>query len=120
MAGCQALFALALLALVPGDEKGRSAEPRSLAETETMAREELARVLRVDAADVQVLRSSPRTWPDAHLGCSVRKGLEEPRPVAGYEIVLGHQEKRYTYRADRLGQLRRCDRPSRPIDRIGG
>jgi len=118
MALVPGLLALALLAPAPRDEKERPAELRSLAETETLAREDLARSLRLDAADVLVLRSSPRTWPDASLGCLARKGFEEPKAVAGYEVVLGHEEKRYTYRADRFGHLRLCDTPPKPLDRI--
>jgi hypothetical protein len=112
------LLALVLLAPVVRDGKAAPAEPRSLAETETLARDELARSLRVEAASVRVVESAARTWPDKALGCGARKGLLEPQPVPGYEIVLGHEERRYTYRADGQGHLRRCDTPPKPIGRI--
>src|SRR5262249_23485400 len=115
----RALLVLFLLVPLARAEGEPSAQTRSLAETEALAREDLARSLRVDPADIQLVRSSPRTWPDETLGCAARKGLAEPRPLAGYEVVLGHEEERYTYRADRQGHLRRCEKPAKPIDRFG-
>ena len=91
----------------------------TLAETKMLAKRDLARRLALGEGELKVLASAPRTWPDASLGCVGRKGLEEPRLVPGYEVVLGHEQKRYTYRADRHGRLRRCDATGKPLSRIG-
>ena len=111
-----ALFAPA--AIGQGQSRVPDEAASSLEETERLAKQDLARRLRVPEGELTVLGSAPRTWRDRSLGCGGRKGLEEPQPVPGYEVVLGHAQKRYTYRADRQGNLRRCDTPAKPLGPI--
>lgn len=94
-------------------------QPLSRADTEAMVRKDLAGRLKVSIDQVEVVSAVERTWPDANLGCSARKGLVEPSPVAGFKITLACRGKRYVYHSDRSGRFRQCDvgKPVAPISR---
>lgn len=86
----------------------------TLAQTEPLARSALAAQLEVPEAEVTVVERRERTWPDADLGCAPRKGVFESAPTAGYQFILEHAGRRYEYRSDTAGHVRRCPPPKRP------
>jgi hypothetical protein len=94
--------------------------PLSRAEAETRVKQDLATRLKVEAADIAVVETVEREWPDEGLGCRSRKGLAEPVPggVPGYEVTLAHADLKFVYHTDRKGRFVRCDKPPKPLDRI--
>jgi hypothetical protein len=113
------LSSMATPARAREEGSGTAEEARgSLAATERLAKQDLARRLKVSEDELKVLSSAARTWMDSNFGCAGRKGIEEPKPVPGYEVVVGHEDRRYTYHADRQGNLRSCDRPAKPLGPI--
>lgn len=81
---------------------------RTLPQTEALARTALATLLRVPESDIVTAETAERTWADAQFDCAPRKGVVEPVPTPGYLVVLTHEGRRYEYRADRNGSVRRC------------
>lgn len=81
---------------------------RTLAQTEALARTALATLLHVAESTIATAETAERTWADAQFECAPRKGVFEPVPTPGYRVVLTHDGRRYEYRADRVGTVRRC------------
>ena len=89
------------------------------ADTARLAVQDLAKRLKVPLADISVVSESDQIWPDDTFGCLGRKTLEEPVAVPGYAFTLEVQGRRYVYRSDRQGRLRRCDTP-KPMADVAG
>ncbi len=85
-----------------------AAKRHTLDETEALAKAALAAVLKVRPDDITVVVREERLWPDAAFGCAPRKGVFDPAPTEGYAFTLAHAGKRYSYRSDRYGTVRRC------------
>ena len=121
-----ALALVVVLLVAPGPrlagaQDAPSPAPRrelSKSETEALVRRDLAARLRIAATVPRLVESSGRTWPDRHLGCMVRRGLEESAPVPGYRFVMEVDGQRVTYHTDRAGRLVRCETPKKPFDPI--
>jgi hypothetical protein len=114
-----AICALALLAPLGPPLAAPSAPGAwTRSEAEKRAKADAAERAKVPEADVRVVESEERTWPDEGLGCSARKGLAEPSPVPGYRIVVAAGGTRFTYHADTAGRLARCDAPKKPLGPI--
>jgi hypothetical protein len=90
----------------------------SQAQTELKVREDVARRFRLPVAEVRVVESASRTWPDRGLGCAARRGVFEPMEVPGFRIVAEAGSRRFVYHTDRSGRLVRCPTTSKPLDRI--
>lgn len=82
-------------------------------QTERLAKAALAAELKVPVEAITVRNRGERHWPDAELGCALRKGVFEPVPTPGYIFTLRHDGTDYELRADRYGHVRRCP-PPRP------
>jgi hypothetical protein len=110
------LAALALSALLMTNDP----PPLSRADVETRVKQDLAAKLKIEESEIEVVEAVDREWPDDNLGCPGRKGLRESVPgvVPGYELTLAHGEKRFVYHTDRRGRFVRCDKSSKPLDRI--
>jgi hypothetical protein len=65
-----------------------------------LAREHLARRLRLRRSAVKVTAMRPATWPDAGLGCSKDKAGGPPVPRPGFAIELQAKGRAYRYHAD--------------------
>jgi hypothetical protein len=89
----------------------------SRAETETLVKRDLAQRLKVRADQLRLISASDRTWADANLECSARKGLFEPTPTPGFLFTLAYGGKQYVYHTDRKGRIRRCE-PGKPVGPI--
>lgn len=91
----------------------------SRAETETLVKQDLAQRLKVRADQLRLISAADRTWMDANLGCTARKGLVEPAPIQGFAFTFAFGGKHYVYHTDRNGHIRRCDagKPVAPISR---
>jgi hypothetical protein len=89
----------------------------SRAETETLVKQDLAQRLKVRTEQVRLISVSDRTWADANLECTARKGLLEPTPTPGFLFTLAYAGKQYVYHTDRKGHIRRCD-PGKPLGPI--
>ena len=110
------LAALALSTLLMANDP----PPLSRADAETRVKQDLAAKLKVEETEIEVVEAVDREWPDDSLGCPGRKGLRETIPVVvpGYEITLAHGGKKCVYHTDRRGRFVRCDKSSKPLDRI--
>jgi len=93
--------------------------PLSRAETLKLVKDDLARRLKIDVKELQVVAESDETWPDSALGCSARKPLDEPVRTPGFAFTLSYRDRSYVYHADRRGNIRRCEttKPLTPIVR---
>lgn|SRR5262245_55014951 len=93
--------------------------PVTRTETLKLVKEDLARRLKAEVREIDVVAESDETWPDSALGCSARKPLDEPVRTPGYAFTLSHRGRSYVYHADRRGNIRRCDpaKPAAPIVR---
>jgi hypothetical protein len=107
-AGIVAVFAAA--ALSPSLELSRS-------RIEERVRQAAAVRLGLPAADLRVVSSDERTWPDRSLGCG-RRGLTEPEPTPGYAFVLDVDGRPQTYHTDRTGRIVRCPAAGKPLGPI--
>ena len=63
------------------------------------AREDLARRLRVDPEELEVVSVEEVTWPDGSLGCPEPGMTYTEALVEGSKVVLGHDERVYVYHA---------------------
>ncbi|HEU5112976.1 MAG TPA: hypothetical protein VFU96_06620 [Acidimicrobiia bacterium] len=63
------------------------------------AREDLARRLRVDPEDLEVVSVEEVTWPDGSLGCPEPGMAYTEALVEGSKVVLGYDERVYVYHA---------------------
>src|SRR5262245_27424305 len=81
----------------------------SRAETAKLVKNDLARRLKVEAKEIEVVAESDATWTDSTLGCSGRKPLDEPVSTLGFALTLSHRGRSYVYHTDRRGHFRRCE-----------
>ena len=51
----------------------------------------------IDQSDIQILSVVEHTWPDLTLGCGPISYDNPARPVEGWILVLGNDEKTYTF-----------------------
>jgi hypothetical protein len=71
----------------------------------TLAREDLAALLGIDAGDVSVLTVEPVEWPDTSLG-NPQPGLFYLQVITpGYRLVLEARDLPYTYHTDLSDQV---------------
>lgn len=63
------------------------------------ATEDLARRLKVTAAEIEVLEVEAVTWPDGSLGCPEPGQVYTQALVEGRRIILGHGGRVYLYHA---------------------
>jgi hypothetical protein len=105
--------------IAAGDRLNLEDTSLSRAETEVLVKKDLAQRLKVPVDQLKLVRASDRTWSDANLGCSARKGLVEPIPIQGFAFTFTYGGKQYVYHSDREGHFRRCDaaKPIAPITR---
>jgi hypothetical protein len=89
--------------------KQRSAlSARNISVMSERAREDLARRLGVPVAEIQVTRFAPRHWKNTALECpKAGETTSAERPVRGYELLLRHRDREFTYHAD-AEQVRPC------------
>jgi hypothetical protein len=83
------------------------------------ATKDLAQRLKVPQEQIELIKESDETWPDANLGCPGRKPLGEPTATPGFAFTLSHQGRQYVYHSDRRGHFKRCElsKPIGPISR---
>ena len=86
----------------------------SRAETAARVTKHLGQFLKVPPEQIELVKASDETWPDATLGCPGRKPLGEPAATPGFAFTLSWQGRRYVYHSDRRGRFRRCETP-KPI-----
>ena len=72
------------------------------------AKQDLAKRLGVDEADVAVLSVADKDFPDMSLGAPVDGEMSAQMISTGWEIELGAGDDTYVYRADKY-QLRLVD-----------
>jgi hypothetical protein len=65
------------------------------------ATSDLAQRAGVDPASIQLIESSPQSWPDASLGCQQEGQLYAQVVTDGYRLVLEAGGQRYAYHTDR-------------------
>jgi hypothetical protein len=106
-------------AALAAQDKTADAKELSQAETEVRVKNDMAKRVGLRPEDARIAESSARIWPDAGLGCNARRGLFEPAPVPGFEIVAEAGGRRFVYHTDRHGRLLRCSTPGLP-ERRGG
>jgi hypothetical protein len=99
----------------PSNENGDS---MTLEEIEELVKGDLAGMLDIPIEEIQTLDMNARTWSDAGLECSTRKGFYEPEPVSGYEIILSFKNRQYHYHTDEEGEFTFCADPVKQIDPI--
>lgn len=119
--GVAALAAAAIATAEPCVALGQDSKPvveLSQAQTELKVREDVARRFRLPVAEVRVVESAPRTWPDRGLGCTARRGVFEPMDVPGYLVVAEAGTRRFIYHTDRHGRLVRCPATRKPLGPI--
>ena len=87
-------------------------------EIELRVKADASRRLNVPAQDVRIVEAAERTWPDAGLGCSARRGVLPDARTPGFRIVIEAGARRLTYHTDRRGRLLRCTTPAKPLDPI--
>jgi hypothetical protein len=75
------------------------------------ARAELAEELRIDAAEIALVRSEAVDWQDTSLGCAERGKTYDQIISPGYRIILAVGETRYEYHTDQQRKIR-CDNPT--------
>jgi hypothetical protein len=75
------------------------------------ARAELAEELRIDAAEIALVRSEAVDWQDTSLGCAERGKTYDQIVSPGYRIILAVGENRYEYHTDQQRKIR-CDVPT--------
>lgn len=51
----------------------------------------------VEQGDIKVLSVEEHTWPDLTLGCGAVEGDNPARPIEGWILTLGNEEKVYTF-----------------------
>ena len=73
-----------------------------------LAKEELAKILSVDASQITVVAITEMTWPNSSLGCPAPGVVYAQGRVPGYRIVLGIGDVLYTYHSDLVGQVLSC------------
>lgn len=66
-----------------------------------LAREDLARRLRVDAAKIRLGGVAAKQWPDSSLGCPLPGEEPQAGPVEGLLLTLRYAGRVYTYHTDR-------------------
>jgi len=89
-------------------EPAATGAPMSLAETERLLKAELATKLGVPVEQIETRETEARTWLDQALGCGDRRTVVESLPVAGYLIVLAHENQTFEYHADQAGNFKLC------------
>jgi hypothetical protein len=80
---------------------------RNISVMSDRAREDLAGRLGVPAGEIQVIRFAPRHWKNTALECPKAGETSAERPVRGYELLLRHRDREFTYHAD-AEQVRPC------------
>jgi len=78
----------------------RAARGRGMDALIQLAKEDLAKQLRIDASTIRVAGMQPQNWPDSTLGCAQHSENIQPGPIPGYRISLRHDKRVYTYHAD--------------------
>ncbi len=74
-----------------------------------LAREDLAKELKVAPQKIQTKSVQPKEWPDAGLGCPEPGRMYAQMITPGFEIVLEAKGRKYTYHSDQK-RVVRCDR----------
>ncbi len=94
---------------------GETAAPGETGEAPAMTRDpstgtvqqaaiaDLATRLRVEPAEIRVLSSRKRTWPDTSLGCPQPDVSYAQVETLGVQVVLLHGERAFDYRAPAAG-----------------
>jgi hypothetical protein len=72
-----------------------------------VARNDLAKQLGVDAAQIRIAGMKPQTWTDSAMECPVAGETVKPGPLQGYKLSLRYQQRVYTYHTDLVG-VRAC------------
>jgi hypothetical protein len=105
--------AFGVVAGVVGAGNGLTSQDLLMSRTETAKRviRDLAERLKVPQEQIELVKESDQTWPDANLGCPGRKPLAEPRATPGFAFTLFHQGRQFVYHSDRRGQFKRCTVP---------
>lgn len=119
--GLAAVAAALIAAAEPDVAQGQDAKPvveLSQEQTELKVREDVARRLRLPVAEVRIVESAPRIWPDRGLGCVARRGVFEPMDVPGFRVVAEARSRRFIYHTDRYGRLMRCPSAPKPLGPI--
>jgi hypothetical protein len=73
---------------------------RNLNALADVAKEDLAKKLRVPAGSIKTANFSAVTWPDTSMGCAVQGETLEQRATKGYRIALEANGRAYTYHTD--------------------
>lgn len=67
---------------------------------ERQAVADLAQRIGAEAPDIRIVGRAPQRWPDASLGCNNPAQRSDEGPVAGFRLLLRHQERIYVYHTD--------------------
>lgn len=70
-----------------------------LPELEKKAREDLAKQLGVNAAEIQVIQRVPKRWTEASLQCQ-NDPAGTAAEIGGFKLFLRHKMRTYTYHTD--------------------
>ncbi len=74
----------------------------------SLAKQDLAAQLSIDAATIQVVSVEEQTWQDTRLGCPPPPMNPVLVVTPGYRIVLSAGGKSYEYHTDKTSKLIRC------------
>ena len=86
---------------------GGAARARGVDTMMQLAREDLAKQLGVDPADIRVAGMKPQRWDDSAMECPVGNQDVKPGPLRGYKLSLRYQKRIYTYHTDMVN-VRAC------------
>jgi hypothetical protein len=73
-----------------------------------LARADLAKRLKVDDLQIEIVGAKPATWPNAGLGCPDPGRTYRDEVIAGLVIELTHRDKTYRYHSDMSSQIVYC------------
>ena len=86
----------------------------------SQAKEDLAKRLRVQTSDIELLKFEAVTWPDSSLGCP-QPGMAYAEVLTpGYLIILTTNNIEYEYHASKGTEVIYCENPGPPVAGMPG
>jgi hypothetical protein len=73
-------------------------------------RQDLAKITKIAAGNFKVKESSPQTWHDGCLGLAAPNEFCTMALVEGWQVVMVHNNKTWTYRTDHSGRAVRLEK----------
>jgi hypothetical protein len=98
--------------ITPNPTISPSQYPQKLipAQVVNAVRQDLAKITKIEVETFKVKESSPQTWQDGCLGLAKPDEFCTMALVEGWQVVMVHNNKTWTYRTDNNGRAVRLEK----------